>query len=247
MDLFDDHFEVRGLFLSLSDGDQLPRHEHPWAQLVYARSGVMQVNADGTEWLVPPTRAIWIPAGIPHELRMRGKVEMSTLYADTRYRDWPRHCFAMEVTPLLRELVLHMVESEGLRAGAPGDEHRIGLLCELIRDGRNVPIALPMPDDPRARKLAERLLSFPGCTDSLGMLARHVGGSLRTLQRIFSRETGLSLEAWRLRARMQQAVVMMSEGRSVSETALECGYRSSSAFSHAFRQLLGEPPSSFLG
>src|ERR1044072_5697353 len=75
-----DGFPVRGLAATYRDGHVLDRHTHPWAQLVYAASGVMRVATPTAAWLTPPTRAIWVPGGTPHEIEMRGTVAMRTLY-----------------------------------------------------------------------------------------------------------------------------------------------------------------------
>ncbi|HEX2816392.1 MAG TPA: AraC family ligand binding domain-containing protein, partial [Phenylobacterium sp.] len=75
-----DGFPVRGLAVTYRDGHVLDRHTHPWAQLVYAASGVMRIATPTATWLTPPTRAIWVPAGTAHEIEMRGTVAMRTLY-----------------------------------------------------------------------------------------------------------------------------------------------------------------------
>ena len=104
---------------------------------------------------------------------------------------------------------------------------------------------LPLPADPRARRLADRILGDPGADASLADLARDAGASLRTLQRLFQAETRLPLETWRGRARMQQAVVALANGASVTETALEAGYQSASAFIAAFKRAFGQTPARY--
>jgi quercetin dioxygenase-like cupin family protein len=104
-----DGFEVRSLAVTYGDGHVLELHTHPWAQLVYAASGVMRVTTPAAAWLVPSTRAIWVPAGVPHAIAMRGRVAMRTLYlSPERSGALPQECRALEVPPLLRELILHI-------------------------------------------------------------------------------------------------------------------------------------------
>jgi AraC-like DNA-binding protein/quercetin dioxygenase-like cupin family protein len=238
-----DGFPVRGLAVTYRDGHRLDRHSHPWAQLVYAASGTMRVATPAAAWLVPPTRAIWVPGGTPHEILMRGTVAMRTLYLapagdDARLAT----CRAIEVAPLLRELILHIVRIGMLDVGDPGHARMEGLLIDLLAAGETAPLELPLPADSRARGFAEVLLAQPGAEASLAELARGAGASLRTLQRLFLAETGLSLDAWRARARMQQAVVSLSNGAPVTEAALECGYQSPSAFIAAFKRTFGSTP-----
>jgi AraC-like DNA-binding protein/quercetin dioxygenase-like cupin family protein len=238
-----DGFPVRGLAVTYRDGHRLDRHSHPWAQLVYAASGTMRVATPAAAWLVPPTRAIWVPGGTPHEILMRGTVAMRTLYLAPAGEDARlANCRAIEVAPLLRELILHIVRIGMLDVDDPGHARMEGLLVDLLAAGETAPLELPLPTDPRALAFAERLLAEPGGEASLAELARGAGASLRTQQRRFLAETGLSLDAWRGRARMQQAVVSLSKGAPVTEAALECGYQSASAFIAAFKRTFGSTP-----
>src|SRR3990167_6769197 len=147
-----DGFPVRGLAVTYHDGHRLDRHTHPWGQLVYAASGVMSVATPQAAWLVPPTRAIWVPGGTPHEIRMRGTVAMRTLYlapagADERLAA----CRALEVAPLLRELILHIVRIGMLGVGDPAHDRLEGLLLDLLAAGESAPLVLALPTDPPAR------------------------------------------------------------------------------------------------
>ncbi|WP_293906426.1 helix-turn-helix transcriptional regulator [Phenylobacterium sp.] len=238
-----DGFPVRGLAVTYRDGHRLDRHTHPWAQLVFAASGTMRVSIPDAAWLAPPTRAIWVPGGTPHEIEMRGTVAMRTLYlapsgADARLAA----CRAIEVAPLLRELILHIVRLGMLDIDDPAHARLEDLLVDLLAAAETAPLELPLPADPRARAFAQRLLADPGAEASLAALARGSGASLRTLQRLFLAETGLSLDAWRGRARMQQAVVCLSSGGSVTSAALDAGYQSPSAFIAAFKRTFGVTP-----
>lgn len=238
-----DGFPVRGLAVTYRDGHRLDRHTHPWAQLVYAATGTMRVATPDAAWLAPPTRAVWVPGGTPHEIEMRGTVAMRTLYLAPAGEDARlAACRAIEVAPLLKELILHIVRLGMLDADDPGHARIEGLLVDLLAAAETVPLQLPLPADPRARAFADRILAAPGAEASLAELARGVGASLRTLQRRFQAETGLSLEAWRARARMQQAVVSLSNGAPVTVAALDAGYQSASAFIAAFKRAFGVTP-----
>jgi AraC-like DNA-binding protein len=177
---------------------------------------------------------------------MRGTVAMRTLYlapADPHAR--LAACRAIEVAPLLRELILHIVRLGLLELEDEGHARLEALLVDLLAAGETAPLALPLPSDPRARAFADRLLADPGAPAGFAQRARDAGASLRTLQRLFLAQTGLSLEAWRSRARMQQAVAGLARGCSVTDTALDAGYQSPSAFIAAFKRTFGVTPSRY--
>jgi AraC-like DNA-binding protein len=155
----------------------------------------------------------------------------------------PAECCALDVAPLLRELVLELVERCPV-----GDEDAAGMrLAEVTIDriagARELPLQLPLPSDPRALRLAERLRDDPSCQASLAELAREAGASTRTIQRLFLAETGLSFALWRQRLRLLHGATVLGAGKSVTEAGLEAGYAGTSAFTAAFRRHFGFPPS----
>lgn len=240
-----DGFDVRSLACTYRDGHLLGAHTHPWAQLVYARSGVMQVDAEGRVWFVPPTRAVWIPRGVSHEIAIRGEVALRTLYISAERAGATRSLTALEVAPLLGELIAHIVNVGMLDPLQPAHDRLAAVLMDLISAAPAVDLMLPLPRDPRARRLADRLRAEPADRGDLGTLATASGASLRTLQRCFADETGLTIEAWRQKARLVRAATELAQGASVTNAALDCGYDSLSAFIHAFRRQFAVTPGAF--
>ena len=203
----------------------------------------MRVITDEAAWLAPPTRAIWLPAGLAHEIVMKGEVAMRSLYiAPDRAQALPATAQVLEVAPLLRELILHILGIGMLDTRKPEQDRLAGLLIDLLLQARPQDLALPLPRDKRARALAERLQANLDDRSDLASLAMTSGTSLRTLQRLFPRETGLTLEAWRQKARLIWAVGQLSGGVSVTATALDSGYDSPSAFITAFKRQFGVTP-----
>lgn len=218
-------------------------HSHFRAQLVYASKGVMSVAARTGTWVVPPQQAVWVPAGVQHEVSAQGPLSMRSLYLHPRFStQLPSECCVMGVSVLMRELVLRAVE---LSRSA---DHR-GRLSRLMRvvmdeiiEMERPPLHLPMPRDPRLRTLVDLLLHEPADPRGLGDYAKLVGASTRTIARGFARETGMSFGTWRQRLRLLAAIERMGAGASVTTVAYELGYQSPSAFIAMFRRTLGEPP-----
>lgn len=243
-----DGFDVRSLAMTFRGGYATDVHAHPWAQLVYARSGVMMVEAEGRVWFVPPTRAVWIPAGMRHRVATRGEVAMRTLYvAPSRAGDARQTVQALEVSPLLSELILHVLGKQMLDPLEPEHDRLAGVLMDLVGAAPTLDFALPMPRDARALRLAEHLRDDPAERRDLDALAEEAGASLRTLQRCFSDETGMTIDAWRQKARLIHAAAALASGAAVTDAALACGYDSPSAFIAAFKRQFGVTPGKFAG
>ena len=236
----EDGFEVRSLAATYPDAFTISEHDHPWGQLAYGTSGVMRVVAGDTIWFVPPTRAVWLPPRRPHKIVTQGEVAMRTLYlAAALTSGLSDIAIAMEVSPLLRELILHILQTGMLDRRIAEHNKLADVLTDLMREASPGDLRLSMPTDPRACTAAEWIQANPAERRDLSTLAQQVGCSLRTLQRLFARETGMSVETWRQRVRLINAVGYLCNGANVTDAALACGYNSTSAFIAAFKKQFG--------
>lgn len=238
---------VRSLALDLAAGTVLEPHAHAWHQLVYARAGVLEVTAESGTWVVPPQRAVWVPGGTTHAVRACGKLELRTLYLRPSAVRWSRGVAVLSVAPLLRELVVAIVADGALDATVARDARRLAVLLDELDAVDVEPLSLPMPTDPRARRVADALRARPSDVSTLADFAEFAGTSSRTLERLFRRQTGLTFAAWRTQARLLAAVTLLADGRAVTAVALDVGYSSPSAFVNAFRRHLAVTPGRYHG
>lgn len=237
---------VRTLGITVPPGYRIPSHAHEWPQLVYAVHGVISVTSGAAQWVVPPMRALWIGAGVEHALHMRGRVEMRTIYfRPDMAPKMGSPCCVIEVAPLLRELIVAIVGKGMLHDSVPGDLARHTLLVDLLTVNPEKPLVLPMPRDPRAERVAGRVLENPDSADPLARLARGTGASARTLERLFLSETGMTFGRWRQHARFHEAIRLLAEGNSVGTVAMRVGYSGPSAFIAAFRSNFGTTPAEY--
>ncbi len=63
-----------------SAGFAILPHHHERAQLIHATAGTMRVSTDDGVWIVPPLRALWMPAGVRHAIAILSETTMRTLY-----------------------------------------------------------------------------------------------------------------------------------------------------------------------
>jgi AraC-like DNA-binding protein/mannose-6-phosphate isomerase-like protein (cupin superfamily) len=224
----------------------ISQHSHDWHQLIYAGEGVMWVHTAQGEWVVPPNRAVWVPASIEHSIEMSGRVFVQTLYLSTDVPgELPKNCCAVNVSPLLRELILHIVRKNVLDDKDPEETRLIGFLVDQLGVLPSIPLQLPLPSDERALRAVAWMRAHPDDAGSLKQMARRVSASVRTLERIFQTETGLTFCKWRQQLRLLHALRHLAAGRPVITTALEVGYDSPSAFIAAFRRHFGATPSRY--
>jgi AraC-like DNA-binding protein len=241
-----DGFDVRSLAVTYRNGHRLPSHAHPWGQLIYACSGVLYVSAGERMWITPPTRAIWIPPGTDHEIDFKGTAALRTLYVSAeRAGSIGTSVRGLEVVPLLRELIVHIVSMGMLNPRCVEHDRLASVLMDLIGQAREMDLMLPLPRDPRALRLARCLRSAPADRQRLEDLVADAGASLRTLQRCFAEETGMTIESWRQKARLVHSAAILAEGATVLDAALTSGYESASAFIAAFRRQFGVTPRRF--
>jgi AraC-like DNA-binding protein len=236
------YFLVRSVANEFSHGRALPAHAHPWGQLIFAVSGVLTVWTEQGSWVAPPQWAVWAPAGVAHAMRFTGKTSLRTLYLRPGLRNQPPVSVVVAVSPLLRELILRVVD-----IGMLDKRQRLhrAITEVILRELRAQPtpsLDLPQPKSAAIRQIADHLAAFPGERGGHAALARRFGFGVRTLERVFAAETGLSLGQWRRRARVLHALRRLGAGAIVKEVAAEAGYLSPSAFIAAFRGALDTTP-----
>jgi AraC-like DNA-binding protein/mannose-6-phosphate isomerase-like protein (cupin superfamily) len=238
---------VAALANSFVRGCVIPPHFHKRAQLIYAVQGTMTVRAAGGFWLLPPSHALWMPAGVVHEIRMGGAVEMRTLYIEQQEATrFGVQCRVLFVSPLLRELIARAVELPSLYEQSGMEGRLMSLILDEIASLPPQPLGLRMPTDPRLLRLCELMLRDLSAPQSMARLGARVGLSERSVIRLFPKQTGLSFVRWRNQARLLKAFELLEGGQSITKVALELGYASPSAFSKMFRRTLGKTPMALL-
>ena len=224
-------------------GHIIPEHSHPEHQLVFASAGVMTVSTRDGVWVVPPLRAVWIPARTPHRIAMFGAVSMRTLYFLPR--PGREKCAVFNVSPLLRELILHACRYKRLSRKVPIERRIIDLILDQLEAVPAIPLRLPQPADPRALRVATALLANPADERTLIHLCRDCGASKRTVERLFVVETKMTFGRWRQQLRLLHSMKLLAQGEKVNSAALEAGYQSTSAFISMFRRQVGTTPTRY--
>lgn len=237
---------IRSAALGFSSGDcTVLEHEHPWRQLLYTISGAMTVYAGRGSWMIPTGKAVLIPHGCRHSIRMWGEVAMRTLYFPPEWPETalaPDECRVISVTPLLRELILRVVEMAALDRRMPEHERLAAVIRDELACAEVSPLSLPVPAEERAAAVAREVLAAPARDLTLDALARRHAIGRRTLERLFRSETGMSFGMWQQKASLLHSARLLAESRPVTEAALDAGYSSVSAYIAAFKKTFGCTP-----
>ncbi|HET6553406.1 MAG TPA: helix-turn-helix transcriptional regulator [Dyella sp.] len=228
----------------------LPAHSHRRGQLLYASTGVLTTITSEGSWVVPPRRALWIPPGVSHEVRMGGPVSTRSVYVTpeaVQAAGLPERCQVIAVSPLLHELLLEAVDLPAEYALDGRDGRVMALLLDEIRRMPALPLNTPLPNKKRLAALCRELLAHPSQEMKIDDMARRAGMSRRHFTRTFREETGMSFTAWRQQACLLAALTRLGSGEAITQVAMDLGYGNPSAFTAAFRRVLGVAPSRYLG
>jgi AraC-like DNA-binding protein len=225
-------------------------HVHPWPQLTFSTRGVIRLSTQDGSYIVPPSRALWVPADMPHSISLIEDAELRTIYLHTWMAPAWDKCEVLEISPLLRALMLSLdTTPDGRAPRDPRAAHRERIIAPLLIDeiehATQIRIDVPLPGDKRLRHLCETLLRNPADRATLAERAATIGASERTVARLFREQLGMSWQQWRQQAVMAHALPLLARGMAVSQVATASGYATDSAFCAMFKAATGRSPTAF--
>jgi AraC-like DNA-binding protein/quercetin dioxygenase-like cupin family protein len=231
----------------LRRGGGLPRHSHKRAQLLAVTSGSIAVTAEGSTFVAPPERAVWVPPNTVHETRHLASTRLQTLYvaADAAH-NLPARTTVVQISSLMRELITAIIARPRNYEVEGSDGRLIAVLLDQISASRALPLNVPIPKSEGLLALAYRILDGPADFQNLGELAQSLKMSPRTLERQFKSETGLSLRSFRRQAKLLKALELLSSKMPVSKISDLLGFGEPSAFIAMFKMAFGVTPGRYL-
>ncbi len=217
-------------------------HRHEVNQLAWASTGTLTVSADDGTWVLPPSRALWIPAGIDHVMEMGRSTTVCCPYFDAARGLRRTTPTVVAISALSRELLLHLA---GAEIAVPARRRVETVLLDQLAPVPVTTVGVPMPKDPRALDVARAVIDDPADDATLAQWARRTGTSARTLTRLFPAETGMTFVRWRTQVRLRAVLPLLAEGAPVAVAARKAGYATPSAFVAVFRKVTGESPRAY--
>jgi AraC-like DNA-binding protein len=237
---------VMGIAEDHESGYLIRPHRHDSAQLIHAAKGVMTVKTRDGLWVVPPERAVWVPAFTDHSIRMTGRVELRTIYLAAALRPIESEgCCVVRVSALLHASIMRVVEFRQPYAATSPEARIVDVILDELREAPAAPLHLPTLRDARARRIADAFREDPGDRRPASEWARIAGASERTVERLFRDEIGMTFGRWQQQARLLRALEILATGESVTTAALEVGFATPSAFIAMFKRAMGTTPSRY--
>ncbi|GAA4545830.1 AraC family transcriptional regulator [Amycolatopsis samaneae] len=225
----------------LDHGYHMDVHSHTDGQLVYAARGVVATTTERGTWVAPASRVTWTPPGFGHSHRFYGRTDARLVVIPAGLCDaLVAHPSVFAVSPLLREALLALTTRREARPGAH-ERLRAVVIDELV-EAPERSLHLPEPRDDRLRAVTDLLRADPATAATLVELGRTAGASGRTLSRLCHAELGMSFHRWRTILRVHHALVHLTDGRSVTDTAIACGWSNPTSFIEAFTAVVGQTP-----
>lgn len=226
---------------SLSHAHVTPTHKHTQGHIVYPASGVLSIVTEAGSWIAPSNRLVWIPAGYEHQHKAHGLTDMRVVFMSDEFAAMlPPEPAVFAVSPLAREALISITND--LERNPEVLNRWRQVVIDDLQVSHEQPLHLPEPKDERLKAIA-RILEHDLATGStLAGLGRQVGASERTLSRLFHNETGMGFRQWRTQLRIHRALLLLNDGVSVTNTAIQCGWTNPSAFIDAFENLVGQTP-----
>ena len=222
------------------------RHGHSRGQLLGTLQGLISIEAESCQWVVPATHCVWIPPNVQHGLlRSHGPFEGWSIYIQKNAcTKLPVKPYILELSDLLREAITRTMSWHNSEL-EPEQKRLIAVILDEIRTMPKVELALPMPKDMRLLKIALALSDNPGDNKKINDWGVWAGISRRSLTRRFTNETGFNFTQWRQKLRMLKALELLAAGKPITEISLYLGYDNISGFISIFRGNFGVTPGNY--
>lgn len=230
-------------------GHVMPMHKHALGHLIYADRGLLRVEAESGQWLVPPTAAVWLRPQVAHRLVAPVALQAHGLFVREEVSALlPAVDCVVHVSGLLRELIIELAR----KGKHPPASRRIRLLAELLAEELPsqpaLPFHLPWPaegSDGPIQRVCQALLRDPADAATAAVWADRLAMGDKTFHRRFVQSTGMTFGKWRQQLRLMSSLTLLMQGMPITQVALDSGYESHSAYTTAFSKQFGQAPSAF--
>jgi AraC-like DNA-binding protein/mannose-6-phosphate isomerase-like protein (cupin superfamily) len=220
-------------------------HVHQRYQLTYVEDGYQYFHIENTIYLVPQNHLIWIPSGKKHHTESEASTVnlMVVLFKSVFDNNFFNEVHVFSAPPVLSEMLKYaakwsqlLEEDEEQRYFMNALLYSLPYFCKE-KEGLHIPV----PADQRLISVCNYInKNFHNQLD-IEILAEIALMSVRSLQRIFKKETGITIQKYMQLIRILKSIELINSGQyTLSQIALMIGYKSLSAFTTSYFAIMKE-------
>ncbi|AKK74132.1 AraC family transcriptional regulator [Chryseobacterium sp. P1-3] len=226
-------------------------HQHNKGQLVYVESGFQYITIEERIYLLPQNHAVWIPPNTIHKTNSHSeRIKLMIMFAEVdQKKSFYREVNVFSVPPVLREMIKYAEKWSKLLDTRTDETLFLQALFNELPHfvEQSLKLHICLPRDKRLAKVIEYLHDHYREEFKINELSDIAMLSSRTLERIFKKETGLTLSKYQQMLKIIKSLELLSSDyMTISETAYEVGYKSVQAYTRSFQTVLQFRPSDFI-
>ncbi|AZA84361.1 AraC family transcriptional regulator [Chryseobacterium lactis] len=226
-------------------------HSHNKGQLIYVESGFQYLTVEEKIYLLPKNHAAWIPSNCIHKTNWGSKkIKLMIMFFDLeKEAPFYNEISVFLVPPVLKEMIKYAEKwSKKLRED-PNETLFLGTLLNELPQFvvRSQQLYITPPADKRLSNATAYLHEHYAENLAMEDLSQIAALSIRTVERIFKKQTGLTLSKYQQLLRILKSIELLNEQElTISEIAFRVGYKSLQAYTNSFFSVMQYRPSEFL-
>jgi len=225
---------------------KVTEHKHNWDQLIYALEGVLEIETENGNYIIPSHQAVWIPSNTLHSISTINGACLRSVHITTGIiKAFSDDIKVLKVNQLAKALISVACSFNFDTTMSEEELRLLQVLVDQINNFKETALRLPLSNDPLLLPILEWQQLYPDENRNLNYWSKALGASNKTISRRFETELGMSFTIWREQLKLHKAIHWLNEKRPVTQIAIDLGYQSLSAFIHMFKKNMGETPGKF--
>lgn len=218
-------------------------HTHQRYQLTYVAEGYQYFHIEQKIYLVPKNHVIWIPSSIEHRTTSEAETVnlMILLFKSIPKLDFYKNLHVFPAPAVLKEMLLYASKWNKLLTE---NKEKTIFLKALLNSlpyfcNENDSLEIPVPEDSRLIPVCNHINAHYQHKFDADELADIGKMSVRSLQRIFKHETGITPQKYMQLIRVLKSIELIDSNQyTLSQIASMVGYKSLSAFTSSYSSIM---------
>lgn len=218
-------------------------HTHLRSQLTYVEEGYQYFYIDQKIYLVPQHHVIWIPSAKKHRTTSEARTVnlMVVLFKTVPKSPFFHDVQVFRAPAVLREMLLYASKWNKI---LEEEEEKVFFLNAMLQSlpyfcKENCSLQILVPKDIRLIPVCNYINKNYQYKFDVDALASTAKMSVRSLQRIFKQETGISPQKYMQLIRILKSIELIDKNQyTLSQIATMVGYKSLSAFTLSYSSIM---------